>query len=205
MLNNRHNIKVKIKQLLYSWRYPRDIIYSIYKLGTWNTSWKLYGLPIIQKHKKAKIDIGDKWLACSSPYHNSIGVLQKVTIKAITPQAEITIGNNVGMSGNSISCSLKITIGNNVLIGSGAVITDNDAHPINYWERDVKGKTKSLEVVISDNVFIGARAIVLKGVKIGMGAVIGAGAVVTKDVDPLTIVAGNPAKAIAKVPAPHSI
>lgn len=56
------------------------------------------------------------------------------------------------------------------------------------------------EVVIGDRVWIGYRAIVLPGVTIGEGAVVGAGAVVTKNVDPYTIVAGNPAKVIGERP-----
>lgn len=54
-------------------------------------------------------------------------------------------------------------------------------------------------VTIGDKVFIGARAIILRGVTIGNGAVIGAGAVVAKDVPPMAIVAGNPAKVIGNV------
>lgn len=54
----------------------------------------------------------------------------------------------------------------------------------------------SAPIVIGDNVFIGARAIILKGVTIGEGAIVGAGSVVTKDVAEYSIVAGNPAKVI---------
>ena len=57
----------------------------------------------------------------------------------------------------------------------------------------------SAPIVIGDHVFIGARSIILKGVTIGEKAIVAAGSVVVKDVPPLTIVAGNPAKVIKKM------
>ncbi len=94
----------------------------------------------------------------------------------------------------------RTLIGNRVLIGSGALITDNDAHPVHVVPRRYsKEKIGALPVVIEDDVFIGARAIILKGVHIGKGAVVGAGAVVSKDVPALSIVAGNPATIMGKV------
>ncbi|WP_306796866.1 acyltransferase [Rhodopirellula halodulae] len=124
-----------------------------------------------------------------------MGVFQKVTIKAFR-SAELKIGDRVGMSGVSISCSLSIEIGNDVLLGSGAVITDSDAHPLHFEERADASKIARARVVIEDGAFIGARAIVLKGVRIGRGAVVGAGAVVSRDVPAMSVVAGNPAKVV---------
>lgn len=90
-----------------------------------------------------------------------------------------------------IVCSKKITIGKNVAIARDVVIRDTDAHEIIG-----KNHQKQKEVEIGDNVWIGARAMIMKGVTIGNGAVIAAGAVVTKDVPANTIVAGVPAKVI---------
>jgi maltose O-acetyltransferase len=70
------------------------------------------------------------------------------------------------------------------------------------WKTDYQ--TNAAPVEIGRSVFIGARAIVLKGVTIGDGAVIGAGAVVTRDVEPGSIVAGNPARAVSKSSSPTS-
>ncbi len=92
-----------------------------------------------------------------------------------------------------------ISIGNEVLIGSGALIIDNDAHPINPTFRRDNSKTLVSPIIIEDNVFIGARSIILKGVKIGKCAVIGAGAIVTRAVPEYAIVAGNPAVVIGDV------
>jgi len=190
-------IKVIIRTILYSYRFPRDIIYSYYKLKIWDSSWRFWGLPIIQKNKKANIKIGEKFVACSSPYKNSIGVFQKVIIKALAPGAKIIIGNNVGISGATISGS-DIIIGDNVLIGSGVLITDTDAHAIDPEKRRINNPKDilSVPIKINNDVFIGARAIILKGVVIGEGSVVAAGAVVSKEVPPRCIVAGNPAKIV---------
>jgi len=193
------NIKQLIRKSLYFWRYPRDIIYSLIYIGAWSPTWKLYKLPIIKINKKANLKIGTNLILCSDPKKNSIGVFQKVTIKAVIPKAEIIIGDNVGMSGVSISCFSKISIGNNVLIGSGALITDNDAHAIHPSFRSDPNKIQFAPILIGDNVFIGARSIILKGISIGEGALIGAGSVVTKNVESYSIVAGNPAKVIGDV------
>jgi acetyltransferase-like isoleucine patch superfamily enzyme len=190
---------------MYSYRFPRDYIFCSIKLGTWNSSWRFYGLPIIKKHRKATIEIGNNFTACSSPYYNSLGVFQKVTIKVLSSESILKVGENVGISGASISCSLSINIGNNVLIGSGAVITDNDAHPINPFRREEASQILKRPVLIEDDVFIGARAMILKGVTVGKGALIGAGAIVTSNVPPYSIAAGNPAKVVGDVRDPKYI
>ena len=195
----QNSFKNQLKIILYAWRFPRDAIFCLFKLKAWNSSWRLYGLPLIQSNSKAVITIGKYWTACSSAKFNSIGVFQKVIIKALNPNAVIKIGNNVGMSGCTISCSAQVTIGNNVLIGSGVLITDTDAHAIHYQERNDSSKIKTIPVLIEDDVFIGARSIILKGVTIGMGSVVGAGSVVVKNVPSMVIVGGNPAKIIGSV------
>jgi maltose O-acetyltransferase len=86
-----------------------------------------------------------------------------------------------------------VQIGNNVSISEGtAILTlEHDPHSPTFAERGAP-------VRVNDYVFIGARALVLPGVTIGEGAVIGAGAVVTRDVAPFTIVAGTPARPISQ-------
>lgn len=85
------------------------------------------------------------------------------------------------------------------MIGSGVLITDSDAHPIHPQDRDINSKIKTSPINIEDEVFIGARSIILKGVTIGKGSVIGAGSVVTKSIPPMVIAAGNPAKIITEI------
>lgn len=188
--------KLLLRTLFYSPFFMRDFLFCKIYLKQWSFSWRFRGLPIVQKHKKAKITIGRKLVLCSNPKKNSIGVFQKVIIKAQNPNSKIIIGDNVGISGATIS-GRNITIGNNVLIGSGVLITDNDAHPIHPDLREEGNYIISKPIKIGDDVFIGARSIVLKGVTIGKGSVIGAGSVVVKDVPAMSIAAGNPAKVIS--------
>lgn len=85
----------------------------------------------------------------------------------------------------------KLKFGKNVAIARDVIIRDTDGHEI----LDEKHRMVQ-EIKIGNNVWIGARAMIMKGVTIGDGAIIAAGAIVTKDVPPKTIVAGVPAKVI---------
>ncbi|MDA0775351.1 MAG: acyltransferase [Proteobacteria bacterium] len=87
----------------------------------------------------------------------------------------------------------NITIGDSCMIAHGAYISDADWHGI-YDRAKPVGNTKP--VVFEDNVWIGDSAIICKGVTIGKNSIIGAGAVVTKNVPPNSIYAGNPAKLV---------
>lgn len=98
------------------------------------------------------------------------------------------IGDHVFLDGRA-----NLIIGNHVSVASGALIY-NSEHDIN----DPDFKAIEEPVTIGDYVFIGPRAIILPGVKIGKGAIVAAGAIVTKDISPGKIVAGVPAKEIAE-------
>ena len=89
----------------------------------------------------------------------------------------------------------SIAIGNNVSISQEVMVLSADHDP-----DSPVFKSRDLPVIINDYVFIGTRAMILPGVTIGEGAVIAAGAVVTKDVAPYTIVGGVPAKFIRTRP-----
>ena len=160
---------------------------------------RLRGLPKIWQSRRGSIEIGDSFTAVSKQQYNSIGLIQPVVIKALGPNSRITIGDNVGMSGVTLSARASITIGDDVLLGSGVLITDNDAHPINPEDRNDPSKTLIAPVSIGDQVFIGARAIILKGVSVGCGSVVAAGSVVSRDVPTRTVVAGNPAREVKKL------
>lgn len=126
----------------------------------------------------------------------------------------ITIGDYcyIGEGGNIWSAS-NIEIGDNVLIAHNVDIFDHDTHPINPIQREEHFKAiistghpeiavnwNEKPVKICKNAWIGTKAIILKGVNIGESAIVSAGSVVTKDVEPYTIVGGNPAKQIGEVP-----
>lgn len=100
----------------------------------------------------------------------------------------LELGSGFFNSNIKIRCKQSIKIGQNVAISHDVTIMDSDAHNVDY-----EGYQMTKPVVIGDNVWIGSRAIILKGVTVGNGAIIAAGSVVTKDVPAHSIVAGVPA------------
>lgn len=186
--------KQRILALAYSPRFLRDAVFCLWHGLTWRSDWRFYKLPIVRK--RGTIIIGRKFVACSDSHHNSMGVNQRVLLHAVSRESQIVIGDNVGVSGCTISAVTRITIGDNTLVGTGALIVDYDGHAIDPYERLAGGGGVSKPVTIGGNVFVGGRAIILKGVTIGEGSVVGAGSVVTKDVPPFSIVCGNPARVV---------
>jgi len=112
--------------------------------------------------------------------------------------SKIIIGDNSLLRGATIWASDKITIGNNFLAAPFAWVVDNDAHGIDPARRDNR-YAKAAPVTIGNNVWVGYRAIVLKGVSIGDNSIIAAGAIVTKSIPADSIAAGIPAKVVGKV------
>ena len=152
------------------------------------------GRPILSRHPGSSIQIGDGFSCYNSPRANLIACAQPCVVRTLTDGASISIGDDVGMSAVVVVASSRIEIGAQTQIGSGAVIIDNDLH--SRCANGSWGPLKPLagrSVKIGSRVFIGARAFILKGVTIGDDAVIGAGAVVTKDVPAKHLAFGNPA------------
>lgn len=149
---------------------------------------------------EGSIIIGDNVNIKSKPFDNPTSGGNRTSLIS-TSGAQIKIGNNVGMSHTAITAMKSVEIGDNVLIGSNSMIADTDFHPIDAEKRLAEDGTavKVSPIKIEDNVFIGARSIILKGVTIGENSVVGAGSVVTKDIPANEIWAGNPAKFIKKV------
>lgn len=116
--------------------------------------------------------------------------------------SSIVIGDNSSIGDMStITSTKKITIGNGVLTGRMVIITDNSHGHTNVPEElDISPIYRPVisngEVIIDDNVWIGEKASIMPGVHIGIGSIIAANAVVTKDVPSYTIVGGCPAKII---------
>ena len=112
---------------------------------------------------------------------------------------QIIVGNNCAIGAyNHITCINKIVLGDGLLTGKWVTITDNSHGTTDV---DCLQEAPSLRelyskgpVIIGKNVWIGDKATILAGVKIGEGSVIGANSIVTKDVPEFTVVAGNPAK-----------
>lgn len=126
----------------------------------------------------------------------------------------ITIGEwcYVG-EGTRLWSGKSIVIGNRVMISHNVNVFDNQTHPIDAGQRHKhfrhimeKGHPREIElgdspVRIEDDAWISANSIILKGITVGKGAIVGAGSVVTRDVPPLTIVGGNPARRLRDVDA----
>ena len=135
-------------------------------------------------------------------------------------QGFVSIGNRSFInSGTQLISRSKIEIGNDVTIAWGCCIYDHDSHSLDWRDRveDIRrqnedfhagrnfiaskdwSRVNTAPITICDKVWIGMNAIILKGVTIGEGAVVGAGAVVTHDVPAWTVVAGNPAREVKKL------
>jgi maltose O-acetyltransferase len=111
-------------------------------------------------------------------------------------EARIEIGAGARVANGVELIALdRIEIGERALIGAGVRILDSDFHGIAPGERERIGRTSPVR--IGSGVWIGASAMVLKGVSIGSGAAVGAGAVVARDVAAGAVVAGNPARLLA--------
>jgi acetyltransferase-like isoleucine patch superfamily enzyme len=133
---------------------------------------------------------------------------------ALGKDAAVTIGDFCYFANAVLLCEAGLTIGSYVMIGWNATIADTDFHPVAPADRIADAlacsplgrglKRPPIErrpVVIEDAAWIGPSATILKGVRIGMGALVEPGSVVTRDVPPLARVMGNPAAVIGKVDA----
>jgi acetyltransferase-like isoleucine patch superfamily enzyme len=111
----------------------------------------------------------------------------------ITGHGQVTVGNDTLLNGCWIGCEQKVDIGSFCLI-SDCDIADTAFHNLPPRLRHEPPTARAVAPVrIGDNVWVGARSIVLKGVTIGDHSVVGAGTVVREDVAPRVVVAGNPA------------
>jgi acetyltransferase-like isoleucine patch superfamily enzyme len=118
----------------------------------------------------------------------------------VFPESTLRIGNRsfIGHMSTFMICR-EIVIGDDVLLAQGCYIADNSAHPLDA-DRRAMGSPPDPDSVrpvhIGNKVWVGRQSMILPGVTIGEGAVIGASSVVTKDIPPHTVWAGNPAKFI---------
>lgn len=156
------------------------------------------GLVIVNKNTRESITIGD--FTCLAV--NTLIVCEK--------RGRILIGhhNYIGPR-TQIRAVEQVSIGNYCMISEDVIIQDSNSHPLSIDGRKKQlirllehngnkdpYEAKHKPTFIHDSTWIGARAIILKGVTIGEGSIVATGSVVTKDVPPGTIVAGNPAKVV---------
>lgn len=135
-------------------------------------------------------------------YLNNVTIGEKCSIHervkmVVNKEGNIYIGNNTLISTNcNINAGVgNIYIGNNTMIAANSYIINNDHQIYENLSPKLSGHI-TRDIIIEDNVWIGANCIILKGVKIGEGAIIGAGSIVTKNVSPYSVNIGNPCKNI---------
>lgn len=156
---------------------------------------------------KGKVIIGDDFHFTSGDSINPICRNIRGAIYTVTPLSRIEIGNRVGISSACLWAKERITIGNDVNIGGDCLIMDNDAHPHDYIQRraafalevgreEYQKTIPTAPIVIENDVWIGARCQILKGVHIGARSIIAAGSVVTKNIPADVIAGGNPCRVI---------
>jgi len=158
------------------------------------------GRPIISVWRGSKMQFGREVSLNSATRSNPLACFQPCVVRTLAPDADLILEDRVGLSGAVVCAGKSIRIGEGTIIGSGAMIIDNDFHAFDEatqrWVNEYSARARP--ILIGRNVFIGARAIILKGVTIGDRAVIGAGAVVTQDIPSCSVAAGNPAKVTAQ-------
>lgn len=202
----------KLLKLLCVWRYPRYAgdLFRRYFFSTVlrgrgvivgeQVVW--YGQPILSRIRGSTMKIGSKCRICSRSSDTALGVNHPVIIRTLTPKARITIGDGVRMSGTTVCAASTVEIGSRCVIGANVTIVDTDFHSLDPAMRSsANDATHAMAkaVSIGNDVFLGVNSIILKGVTVGHGAVIGAGSVVSSDVPPFAIFAGNPARQIGSV------
>ena len=155
------------------------------------------GRPLISMAKGSRLHLGANVKIHSSLRANPLACPQPSVLRTMAPGAQLILGPGVGLSAATICAGSSIEIGEGTILGSGAMVIDHDFHvPAGVWGWADGCQATARPVRIGRGVFIGTRAIILKGVTIADRAVIGAGAVVTKPVPPRHLAVGNPARII---------
>lgn len=165
---------------------------------TVGTGLVLKGKPIIDIRNEAKIIIGNNVVLNSKNYGYHVSMHSPVKLFADRSGANISIGSDTRIHGSCIHAYSSITIGGKCLIAANCQIFDGNGHDLcleNPSER-IYSVGKAKPIVIEDNVWLGINCIVLPGVTIGQGSVVAAGSVVSHNIPPQCLVAGNPAKVI---------
>ncbi len=156
--------------------------WALWGCSSVGTAPKCRGIPLVQN--AGQMIIGDDFSIWSHLGRSQLDVGAGGVLR---------IGDRVFINtGTTISAQLEVTIGDRVQIANGVSILDSDFHGLE--NRDCPPPSEPIR--IEDDVWIATKAIVLKGVTIGRGAVVAAGAVVTSDVAPYTLVGGVPARVI---------
>jgi acetyltransferase-like isoleucine patch superfamily enzyme len=179
------------------WR-MREIGVGLARAALFHRLARFNRLPIIHSGVKVRISNGKVEVGHLSEIHERV-VLSAMG-RSKSELARISIGDHTSIwYGTVISAHREIIIGRQCAISWNCTIIDSDMHEIIYPTGFPAARSRNERIRIGDHVWIGASAVILKGVTIGENSIIAASAVVTEDVPPHTLVAGNPAKPIREI------
>ena len=189
------NIELKIKKSIIGY------ILCYYKHGLFPT-WPLFKIrrqfPLSYIAPRAKVHVNNPNLIYIGE-NSVISDFSYIVVRGLKKDTFLEIGDYtyIGEFNNIRAAGGKITIGNNCLISQHiSIICSNHGIRKDQLIRTQEWQNENNEVVIGDDVWIGANSVILPGVHIGNGVVVGAGSVVTKDIPTNAIVVGNPARVI---------
>jgi acetyltransferase-like isoleucine patch superfamily enzyme len=165
---------------------------------------RCWGAVQIIRSPGSEIQIGDNVFLVSSSWRCTAGTIYApVKLRTFSPSSKISIGNNVGLNGTSITARSKtVLIGDGAMIAPNVTIMDSDFHRL--WPPEDRRLYPALnedeDVIIGTNVWIGTQCLILKGSKIGNNSIIASGSVVTGNVPQDVLAGGVPAKVIKNLP-----
>jgi len=191
---------------------PTSVLHTLQQAGiksAWQNGWALLRA---RWYLRQANSIGPKVRVWGRPVVRNWGIMHFgerirlvstiATLELVaSPGGRLEIGSNTFINyGCSIAANQSVSIGADCSIGTYAIIMDNNFHRL---EPDRRFETPASQpVILEDNVWLGARVIVLPGVRIGTGSVVAAGSVVTRDIPPFTLAAGTPARVIRELSPP---
>ena len=197
-------MKVSIKKIINGFSCYLNLLsfrYHGFKVGSHFRGIGKIKLKIDLSH--GTLSIGNNFILVGGGFRNSISRNMMSCIH-VQDGAELCIGNDVRMSDVCIWARKEIIIGNFVTVGADTIIMDSDSHPLDWSLRrrecidyeNTKKAIKHKTIIIEDDVFIGAKCIINKGVRIGARSIVAAGSVVVSDIPSDVIAGGNPCKVI---------
>jgi maltose O-acetyltransferase len=124
---------------------------------------------------------------------------EKNVLITYTPDSRITVGNGTRLNGAGIQAYTHIKIGPGCILGSTLLFDSDFHHPDPELRHDLSAPIPNAPITLGENVWVGGQSAILKGVTVGKNSVVAFRAVVTKDVPPNVVVAGNPARVIKEL------
>jgi acyl-[acyl carrier protein]--UDP-N-acetylglucosamine O-acyltransferase len=152
-----------------------------------------FGRRVVANHR---LDVRGPGQVVVGDEANLFAFVGRTRLYTRAPVARIVIGRNVRLNGTTIQAAASVEVGEDCILGDANVM-DTDMHPLSPDRRhNPAAEVRSAPVVLEPNVWVGGQAAILPGVRIGRNSVVGFRAVVTGDVPPNVVVAGNPARVV---------